>query len=92
MQPGTPRALEMGAALPAKMRVNLAELPVEHPLRNTPLERIGSLMARNVVGGVAKDPRTWRVAKATYNDLTSAWEFTEWTAECSTLPTLPPKG
>lgn len=81
MQPGTPRALEMGVAVPRQMRVNLAELPVDHPLRTTPLERIESLMARNLVGGVAKDPRTWRVAKARYNDLTSAWEFTEWTAE-----------
>ena len=89
MQSGTPRALEMGVALPSQMRVNLAELPVDHPLRNTPMERIESLLARNVIGGVGKDPRTWRVAKARYNDLTSAWEFTEWTAEDTLLAPSP---
>lgn len=63
------------------MRVSLADLPRDHLARNTPLKDLATLLARNVVGGVAKDPRTWRVAKARYNDLTDAWQFTEWTVE-----------
>lgn len=73
--------MDVGLTLPAQMRVNLASLPVDHPARTTPLEKLETLLARNVVGNVAKDPRTWRVAKASFNALTSAWEFTEWTVE-----------
>lgn len=73
--------MDVETALPCEMRVNLASLPVDHPARTTPLEKLQTLLARNVVGNVAKDPRTWRVAKAAFNALTSAWEFTEWTVE-----------
>lgn len=71
------------------MRVSLADLPRDHPARNTPLEKLDTLLARNVIGGVGKDPRTWRVAKACYNDLTDAWQFTEWTISLET--TTPPE-
>lgn len=81
MQSCAKQALDVGLTVPNQMRVNLASLPADHPARTTPLEKLQTLLARNVVGNVAKDPRTWRVAKATYNALTSAWEFTEWTVE-----------
>ena len=48
------------------------------------MEKLDTLLARNVIGGVAKDPRTWRVCKACYNDLTDAWQSTEWTISLET--------
>lgn len=45
------------------------------------MEKLATLMARNVRAGGMKDPRTWRVCKAPFNALTDAWEFTEWTVE-----------
>ncbi len=45
------------------------------------MEKLATLMARNVRAGGMKDPRTWRVCKWPFNALTDAWEFTEWTVE-----------
>lgn len=45
------------------------------------MEKLSTLMVRNVRAGGMKDPRGWRVSKWPFNALTDAWEFMEWTVE-----------
>ena len=45
------------------------------------MEKLSTLMVRNVRAGGMQDPKSWRVCKWPFNALTDAWEFMEWTVE-----------
>lgn len=53
--------------------MTLAELPTDHPLRNTPLVDIEACFV--YCGEKTKRfvKPTWKIARSTYNDLGEAW-------------------
>lgn len=53
----------------------LHTLPVEHPLRTTPMGEIGA-QVRNLQQSAWRDLATWYIARVTFNQLGTAWTET----------------
>lgn len=53
-------------------RINLGELPADHPLRNAPLIEIGAGSAQPGKS-VSLVKSNWRIARKCFNDLGPAW-------------------
>ena len=59
--------------------LDLSTLPIEHPLRNWPLGDIDA--EYSLQGQKWKPVKTWRLAKASYNELGPVWHINqEWRA------------
>ena len=60
--------------------IDLQALPVEHPLRNQPLGKIGAEM-RNNLKNDCRSVATWKIAGKTLNQLESSWlDCNQWRA------------
>jgi hypothetical protein len=59
------------------MTTNLAELPIEHPLRNIPLRDINAEY-RNNQRKDWQDIAKWKIATSTYNQLGLVWTSHNW--------------
>jgi hypothetical protein len=60
------------------MIIDLKQLPTEHPLRNTPLGEIQA-ECRNILHTRWRPVATWRIARATFNELDPVWlECDDW--------------
>lgn len=56
------------------MKVNLADLPKEHPLRNLPLGEIGAEVC-NKQQKRWRGVKDWKIGKNVYNDLNAGWRL-----------------
>lgn len=56
---------------------NLADLPMDHPLRNTALADIrAEYRSKSGIGGWKQVTPKYAIARKTYNDLSPAWTDT----------------
>jgi len=53
--------------------MNPAELPVNHPVRNLPMNTLTEAQCRNLKSKTWRDCRKWKIGSFTYNQLGKMW-------------------